>query len=182
MNVRTLCLAILYQADATGYKIRKLSTEGEYAYFVEASFGSIYPALARLEEEGLVTSRVEAQKGKPDKKMYSITGGGREAFINSLFEPTGADVFRSEFLLLALFAPELPANLVESRIMERLDRLADEIETLQKHTCERNEPADQWIIRYGIESMRFSHAYLIAHKDELIALAKPAQKPHLAAE
>ena len=67
MNVKTLCLAILYDENATGYEIRKLSVEGEYAYFVEASFGSIYPALAKLEEEGLVTSQVELQDGKPAK-------------------------------------------------------------------------------------------------------------------
>ena len=55
MSVRTLCLAILNFGDATGYEIRKLSTEGKFRYFIEASFGSIYPTLARLEAEGLVT-------------------------------------------------------------------------------------------------------------------------------
>ena len=29
MNVRTLCLSILYSHDASGYEIRKLCTEGE---------------------------------------------------------------------------------------------------------------------------------------------------------
>ena len=41
MSVRTLCLAILSFGDATGYEIRKLSTEGRYSYFVDASFGSV---------------------------------------------------------------------------------------------------------------------------------------------
>ena len=67
MNVRTICLAILYDGEATGYEIRKLSVEGEYSYFIDASFGSIYPALAKLELDGLVTSRVETQEGKPAK-------------------------------------------------------------------------------------------------------------------
>ena len=57
MSVRTLCLAILNFGDATGYEIRKLSTGGKFRYFIEASFGSIYPTLARLEAEGLVTVR-----------------------------------------------------------------------------------------------------------------------------
>jgi len=59
MNVRTICLAILYDGDATGYEIRKLSVEGEYSYFIDASYGAIYPSLARLEQEKLVTARVE---------------------------------------------------------------------------------------------------------------------------
>ncbi len=108
MNVRTICLAILYDGDSTGYEIRKLSVEGEYAYFIDASFGSIYPALAKLEAEGLVTSHVEQQDGKPAKKIYSITETGRRAFINSLFEKLGDDEFRSQFLLFARFAAELP--------------------------------------------------------------------------
>ena len=73
MNVRTICLAILYDGDSTGYEIRKLSVEGEYSYFVDASYGAIYPALAKLEADKLVTSRVEQQDGKPAKKIYSLT-------------------------------------------------------------------------------------------------------------
>lgn len=119
MNVRTICMAILYDGDATGYEIRKLSVEGEYSYFIDASYGSIYPALARLEQEKLVTSRVEQQDGKPAKKVYSITTAGRTAFIHSLFEKLGEDEFRSEFLLFLRFASELPQSLVEQRLNEK---------------------------------------------------------------
>ena len=108
MNVRTICLAILYDEDATGYEIRKMSTEGDYSYFVDASYGAIYPALQKLEADALVTSRVEQQDGKPAKKIYSITQTGRREFINSRFEQLGEDEYRSEFLLFARFASELP--------------------------------------------------------------------------
>lgn len=123
MNVRTICMAILYDGDATGYEIRKLSVEGEYSYFIDASYGSIYPALARLEQEKLVTSRVEQQDGKPAKKVYSITTAGRTAFIHSLFEKLGEDEFRSEFLLFLRFASELPQSLVEQRLNEKNCRM-----------------------------------------------------------
>ena len=101
MNVRTLCLSILFDCDATGYEIRRRCVEGECSYFVEASFGSIYPALARLEDDGLVTSRTEPQDGKPARKVYSITEAGRDAFTTELSQPLGEDVFRSPFLLFA---------------------------------------------------------------------------------
>lgn len=52
MNVKTVCLAILTQGETTGYEIRKRSTEGDFSFFLEASFGSIYPALSKLEEDG----------------------------------------------------------------------------------------------------------------------------------
>ena len=45
MDVRTICLGILTRGDATGYEIKKLVEDGGYQHFVEASFGSIYPAL-----------------------------------------------------------------------------------------------------------------------------------------
>ncbi|WDR02825.1 PadR family transcriptional regulator [Devosia algicola] len=127
MNVRTLCLSILYDGDATGYEIRRLSVEGECAYFVEASFGSIYPALARLDEEGMVTSRVEPQEGKPSRKVYSITDAGRAEFVQALQAPLEEDVYRSPFLLFARFAHLLPAELVEARLTDHMNRhIADQ--------------------------------------------------------
>lgn len=65
MNVKTLCLAILSFGEATGYDIRKRAAEGPLSYFIESSFGSIYPALHRLRHEGLVERRREARLGRP---------------------------------------------------------------------------------------------------------------------
>ena len=56
MNAKTLILAILNFQESTGYEIRKMSTEGAYSYFVDISYGSIYPTLAKLEADGFVTS------------------------------------------------------------------------------------------------------------------------------
>ncbi|WP_205470727.1 PadR family transcriptional regulator [Breoghania sp. L-A4] len=104
MNVRSLCLAILYLGEATGYEIKKQSTEGSFSHFVDASFGSIYPALARLEADGMVTAREETKQGKPARKVYSITASGREEFMKALAEPQAPDLFRSQFLLIAVCA------------------------------------------------------------------------------
>jgi PadR family transcriptional regulator AphA len=182
MNVRTICLAILYDGEATGYEIRKLSVEGEYSYFIDASYGSIYPALARLETEKLVTSRVEVQDGKPAKKIYSITPVGRSAFIQSLFEKLGEDEFRSEFLLFLRFATELPQSLVEQRLSERLTEvdatLADFDRLKQQHT----HPGDAWVIGYGRTCMQAAHDYIAAHRGKLIAMARPDAGAAAAAE
>ncbi len=182
MNVRNLCLAILHDGETTGYQIRKSSTEGEYAYFVDASYGSIYPALARLENDKLVTSRVEQQEGRPAKKVYSITELGRETFHQSLFEMLDDDVFRSEFLLFARFAPQLPASLVEQRINERIEKLDAELEQLNKVKSERHAPSDQWVVKYGIACLSAARTHLLSRMDELIALAKPDPTSSQAAE
>lgn len=140
MNVRTICLAILHDCDATGYEIRKLSTEGEYCYFVDASYGAIYPALQKLEADAMVTSRVEQQDGKPAKKIYSITASGRRHFINSLFEQLGEDEYRSEFMLFARFASELPQSLVQVRLRERLASLDAALADLDRLGSNHSQP------------------------------------------
>jgi DNA-binding PadR family transcriptional regulator len=173
MNVKTICLAILYDGEATGYEIRKLSVEGEYSYFIDASFGSIYPALARLELEALVTSRVEQQDGKPAKKIYSITEAGRSSFIQSLFEKLGEDEFRSEFLLFLRFASELPQSLVDQRLNERLVDIEQTLGDFDRMKQPDTHPGDCWVIDYGRACMTAARDYIRAHRGKLIALARP---------
>lgn len=183
MNVRTVCLSILYDGEATGYEIRRLLVEGEYSYFVEASYGSIYPALAKMEAEGLVTSRTEQQDGKPAKKIYSITDSGRTVFIQALFEPLGEETFRSPFMLFARFAHMLPAELVELRINEQLDRMTQVQRKLSELAESRgSNAADAWIIRHGLACMEIGERHLRENMQELIDLARPSAVAAKAAE
>jgi PadR family transcriptional regulator, regulatory protein AphA len=117
MDVRTICLGILSRGDATGYEIKKLFDDDGYQHFVEASFGSIYPALTRLTEAGLVSVRSEIQEKRPDRKVYSITDAGRDAFLGSLMKPLPEDRHRSPFVFAMLFSHLLP----ESRVVEMMD-------------------------------------------------------------
>lgn len=183
MNVRTLCLSILYEGDATGYEIRRMSVEGECSYFVEASFGSIYPALAKLEAEGLVRSRIEPQEGKPSRKVYSITDAGREEFVAAMHEPMGEDVFRSPFLLLARFAHLLPQELVHTRLNEQLARVIENKKQLDDLSHEQScSAADAWVIEYGRAIMGVAETHLRSHMHELITLARSDSAKRDAAE
>ena len=173
MNVRTICLSILYEGESTGYEIRKLSVEGEYAYFVDASYGAIYPALQKLEADGLVTSRIAHQDGKPAKKIYAITAAGRRSFLDSLFDDLGKDDFRSPFLLFARFAPELPRSLVQQRLNERMQQFDQAIEELDRLAEKHTSRADRWIIDYGRTCMAAARNHIDAHMGELIAMARP---------
>ncbi|VAW22281.1 Transcriptional regulator, PadR family [hydrothermal vent metagenome] len=173
MNVATLCLAILQSGETTGYEIRKMSTEGEYAYFVDASYGSIYPALARLQADGMVTCRIEQQTGRPAKKVYSITKKGRQTFHQSLFNELDDDVFRSEFLLFARFATDLPASLVKKRLNERIEAMNSEIKQLKDIQDDKTTDADKWVIDYGIKCLTVAREHVASHMNELIGLAQP---------
>lgn len=117
MDVRTICLGILSRGDATGYEIKKLFEDGSYQHFVEASFGSIYPALSRLTEDELVSVRSESQEKRPDRKVYSITDAGRAAFLDSLMKPLPEDRHRSPFVFAMMFSHLLP----QPRVVEMMD-------------------------------------------------------------
>jgi PadR family transcriptional regulator AphA len=116
MDVRTICLGILTRGDATGYEIKKTFEEDGFQHFVEASFGSIYPALNRLTEERLVSVRAESQEKRPDRKVYSITPTGRAVLLGALMKPLPEDRHRSPFVFAMLFAHLLPPERVTAMI------------------------------------------------------------------
>ncbi len=100
MDAQTLCLGALTCGDASGYEIKKMFEEGPFAYFHQVSFGSIYPSLAKLCEDGKISMREEAQEGRPDKKVYSLTERGRQALREALTVTPAADKMRSEVTVM----------------------------------------------------------------------------------
>jgi len=122
-----LCLSVLFEGEATGYEINGRFKRGEEALFADASTGSIYPALRKLQQNGLVETRIEPQVGKPDRKVYRITALGRDAFNAKLTEPMGDDSFQSPFLYLMRFAHMLPHHVLTERIAARQQRLDAEL-------------------------------------------------------
>lgn len=104
MDVKTLCLGVLSLGDTTGYDIRKMFEDGPFGHFYDASYGSIYPALGKLLDEGFVEVSEEEQSGKPAKKVYTLTGTGRVRLKEALAEAPGHDRIRSEYLVRLFFA------------------------------------------------------------------------------
>ena len=131
MNIRTLCLGILSRGDATGYEIKKMAEEGLFSHFIEASFGSIYPALNKMTDEGLLTFRSEAQDGKPDKKVYSITAAGEVALKSALTVFPKKDKFKSEFLFIMLLSEHVDPAHVSAVLKRRAEELREELEMIQ---------------------------------------------------
>jgi len=123
MDAKTLCLAVLSQGDASGYEIRKAVESGPFGHIQDIGYSSIYPALSRLLEDGLVSVTEFAQEGRPDKKVYKLTADGRMSLLGALQEPTEPDKTRSDFLFRMLFADILPPSVVEQMIDERLKEI-----------------------------------------------------------
>ncbi|MEO1397747.1 MAG: PadR family transcriptional regulator [Pseudomonadota bacterium] len=171
MNVRTLCLAVLNCSESTGYEIRKLVSEGHFSHFVDASYGSIYPALAKMEQEGLVTAREEFQPGKPPRKVYSVTDEGRDAFLVALTKPAQKDIFKSEFLLLAMCAEMMQPDDVRRAVDTQLDYLAREIQQINEEVAQVDLAGATWVADYGRTCLQASIDYVSGNRKALEAIA-----------
>ncbi len=88
-------LGLLAHEDLTGYEIKK-RMDTALRFFWGASFGSIYPTLKGLVEDGLAVKADIA--GGRNKITYSITDAGRIYLKNWLEVPVEKDELRYETL------------------------------------------------------------------------------------
>jgi DNA-binding PadR family transcriptional regulator len=78
MSLRYALLGLLARESLTGYDLTK-KFDSTIGFFWSAKHSQIYPELAALTKEGLVTFELVTQTSKPNKKVYTITDQGREA-------------------------------------------------------------------------------------------------------
>ncbi|MEE9314934.1 MAG: PadR family transcriptional regulator [Rhizobiaceae bacterium] len=176
MNVRTLCLAILNGMDSTGYEIRKLVSDGHFSHFIDASYGSIYPALNKLEQDGMVTSFEEQQDGKPNRKVYCVTDTGRLEFLNALSQPAQKDKYKSPFLLLAMCAELMhPADLKRA-IDKQIVEVRAELTLIDTGVRDVDMKGADWVANYGRSCLSEGLKYLEQHRGELEKIAGTSLK------
>jgi PadR family transcriptional regulator AphA len=141
MDVKTVCLGMLTDGEASGYDLKK-HFESSFGHFFAAGFGSIYPALASLAEKEQVSCKCVPQDGKPDRKVYSITEAGRKHLLTELDKPNPTHKIRSEFLATLCFAHLMDADRVQAVLdnrvaeIEEYEKLFDEFE----HECMKETP------------------------------------------
>jgi PadR family transcriptional regulator, regulatory protein AphA len=178
MNVRTLCLGILSAGEASGYEIKKDVEEGLFSHFIDASYGSIYPALTQMTAEGMLTVRSEEQTGRPDKKVYAITPQGRVALAKALVVTPRKDKYKSEFLFQMLLQDFIPRSVILSAIDKQLNDLKEDLERIQEcRSRPDNDEGTRFVSGYGQAVLGASLAYLEAEKAEILT-----EKPAAAAE
>jgi len=105
---------MLMAGPSSGYDIKQNLETGK---MYSASFGSIYPALKRMEAEGLIDSEEVIQGGKY-KKLYKINENGREKFLDWLEKPSNIIKSDSEHLAKLMFYQYLPKEKVNKSIFE----------------------------------------------------------------
>lgn len=78
-NTEILVLSLIDKEDSTyGYNLIKKMASKSHGYF-RFKEGTIYPALHKLENDGLIISRWQELPSGQSRRYYSITEKGREA-------------------------------------------------------------------------------------------------------
>lgn len=175
MNVKDLCLGALTFGDASGYDLKKIF-ETTFSHFCAAGYGSIYPALAELTAQGLVSCHELPQAGKPDRKLYHLTAEGHKAFRQTLKNTSPQHKVKSDFLLALYFAHLLPQTqlqtLLDARIAE-LDRQISLIENAEGHAAgNKTTPGSEFVCGFGTTVMTAARDYLRTHRHTLIAAGR----------
>ena len=76
-SARVLILSLLQEQPMYGYQLSKDLRRRSKGYF-EFKEGTLYPALHRLEKEGLLRSRWQVVEEGPSRKYYHLTDKGRK--------------------------------------------------------------------------------------------------------
>ena len=166
MDVKTVCLGMLTRGEASGYDIKK-DFESSFAHCFAAGFGSIYPALASLAEQGLVSCKEIPQQGKPDRKVYQITAAGWDHLLRELDNPAPSHKIRSEFLATMCFAHLMTADQIQTVLDSRIEdadrglKILDDIEC----SCVDHYPAGvKFTIGFGRAMLQAMKTYVETHR------------------
>jgi PadR family transcriptional regulator, regulatory protein AphA len=102
-------LAALAHRPRSGYDLNRWFDEAA-SHFCTAGYSSVYPALNGFEREGLVVHETVPSDRGPERKVYSLTGEGREVLLEWAAEPASGPEVRDEQLVKALAYGLLPAE------------------------------------------------------------------------
>ena len=106
-------LGFLNFRSMTGYDIKQLM-ESSTNHFWDARLSQIYMTLKKLEQAGWVESVIEAQDGRPDRRVYTITSVGKAELDSWLGKLILERDTKKDPLLLKIFfsSPEDAAMLI----------------------------------------------------------------------
>lgn len=133
MTLEHAILGFLDRGPMTGYDLKTRCFDEAVGHLWTADQAQVYRTLERLSRQGLVRSRLVPQRGKPDRKVFTITTKGRADLESWLRRAPALPPLRDPLLVQLSLSAELPDDeilslLAGARIgyQERLDTLRTE--------------------------------------------------------
>lgn len=131
MNSQDVILGLLMHHSLSGYDI-KHKLETIFSYFYNASYGTIYPTLGKMEKEGMITKESVIQEGRPNKNVYSITEEGQLQFKKYMYSPVEDNEFKSDVMTRMFFGEFMEKDVMVGVLEEYLQRTKANLERLSK--------------------------------------------------
>ncbi|QED46166.1 PadR family transcriptional regulator [Cytobacillus dafuensis] len=125
MSVEHTILSILSFWPSTGYDIKSEFEHKAAGLFWGMSYGSIYPKLKKLEEEGFIYPIEQEEDGRK-KKLYELTPKGWEEFENWLQLPPAYPVIKDElFMKMATWHDDMDFSILIGHLQKRKEETED---------------------------------------------------------
>lgn len=166
-------LSLLVEEPMHPYEMYQLLIARHEDRLIKVRPGTLYHAVGRLEEQGLVAATGTDREGnRPERTTYTISGAGREALTARLQDmlATPANEYPS-FPLAISEAYNLPAGVVVELLDRRLEALQQQLdfldsgeELLRKKGVERKYWVD---VQYQQNMLRTEAAWIRSLQDEL---------------
>lgn len=118
--LKYVLLGALNYQSLTGYQIKQfIDTSARHFWYAHTS--QIYRTLAELEKDGLLTSEIQEQHDRPDRRLYHITDAGRNDLSEWLAQPmTEIEPTKDTLLVRLFFAAQLDKDTLLTQL--RLQR------------------------------------------------------------
>ncbi len=152
MDVQSILLGFLMHKSMTGYDLKKAFSIS-FSFFSGLSYGSIYPALRKMEKLGLISKKMEIQDGAPNRKVYFITEAGKEVFLKSLRSPLVFEQPKSAFLMKLFFFAHLSPEERKRIALDYLNAIENihrQLELLQPEIRERADRFQYLCFKFGL--------------------------------
>ena len=169
-------LGILTDGPLHGYELKRRLAGSEHGFWT-VSFGSLYPALRRIEKQGFVS----VSAGETRRKVYQLTPEGKAYFQELLEDSSAAEEERAFTLKLSFFRfldTESRLGLLERRRVHLTSRLVESRRSMKASVSRTRRRMDAYTIALMRRSLSSTEAD-IAWLDELIEnerAARPKRK------
>jgi len=125
----------------TGYEV-KTFMETSTAHFWYARQSQVYSTLKKLEEQGYLTSEVQEQQDRPDRRVYTITDEGRQALHTWLAQPlTELEQTKDTLLLKLFFSARLEKGTILAQLRVQRALMEQYVATLKEDVQQQIEGA-----------------------------------------
>ena len=138
MSIQHLILGALMHKPDYGYNLKNSFFSRVGAEF-GLNDGQLYPALKKMEENGLINREIEFMEMGPNRHTSHITKKGREQFLEWLSDSEGEersyryeDIRKDAFMNRCMYFNFLPAEDAREKIVKQVESVKHTIDDLKR--------------------------------------------------